>query len=873
MFDVFYFVKKPNLFAHERRADSIEHAQKLCRTRFFWVVEYLVDYTGFDFLWEPKPWEAHQRHTWANQHQLDSGTYLVPQAGYTETNYHLAPKVHLLADQKHWTIPKWIDAASVDSRWSPDPASPPYIYHFAVEWNWDRVGGPEYHVPGAIERKYVSDFTAKTLSKPSAWTIHDRVDPYNSLLHWRPCPTDPPYNYVFGNQWYPAETMNTAEYRMPGAVSTKYMLAPKFELVEYHDNHWHTLEDCEFDYSWIPDPGDPPYIYVFGNQWHSAEKFPTVEYHVPGATERKYMAYPKATLLPNMMYWGNRSEHRYHFDYSWLPDSGEPPMTYVFGNQWWPAEKMPTVEWMHPDITEDSPVKYMSYPRAELLSNDTLWTVPDTIDASTLDFSWVPDPGAPPYIYQFATQHQKTGGPVYTVPGATEVKYLEELKVQTSKVATAIIEIDHLDGNAGNIPNTTKRVRYFDNYRDTLIRIAKSLGDEHEYVWVCSSICDYECFDFSWHPEKWQATMLHVFASNGQKFGDTFFMHVPTFAERAEKKALLEWYDVNFVDKSVYRRPMPVIEHTGDSQVDAVKNTDWDGPLALFTTNGEPITIPTIPLWRQETKTIVPLSAGASAVIVPKIAKGSIKTQLYDYPYIDKTDSKRHSDQPLDIVFISNGENEAEFLFEMVENCILGLWPNKIHRVQNVKGRAAAYHAAARASTTPWFFAVFAKLEVSAFFPWDWQPDRMQQAKHYIFHAKNPINDLVYGHQAMIAYNKELVLSNPGVGLDFTLDSPHEVVPILSGTANYYTSNWMCWRTAFRECIKLKASLPDVENEYRLRQWLTVDKGAGEWSSKGAQDAVEFYDSVNGNPTELRKSYEWDWLASYAFFKRNLTLG
>ena len=123
----------------------------------------------------------------------------------------------------------------------------------------------------------------------------------------------------------------------------------------------------------------------------------------------------------------------------------------------------------------------------------------------------------------------------------------------------------------------------------------------------------------------------------------------------------------------------------------------------------------------------------------------------------------------------------------------------------------------------------------------------------------------------MIAYNKQLVLENPGLGLDFTLDQPHEVVPIVSGTANYYTSNWMCWRTAFRECIKLKASLPDVENEYRLNQWLTKDNTAEQWSIKGAEDAVEFYDSVGGDPTELHKSYEWDWLASYAFMKRSLT--
>jgi hypothetical protein len=145
----------------------------------------------------------------------------------------------------------------------------------------------------------------------------------------------------------------------------------------------------------------------------------------------------------------------------------------------------------------------------------------------------------------------------------------------------------------------------------------------------------------------------------------------------------------------------------------------------------------------------------------------------------------------------------------------------------------------------------------------------MQQPKHYIFHAKNPVNGLEYGHQAMIAYNKKLVLENAGHGLDFTLDSPHEVVPILSGTAWYADSPWMAWRTAFREVLKLRASMPDVESEYRLTQWLTKDNTPEQWSMKGAQDAVEYYDAVNGNLLELKKSYEWEWLASYAFVKRS----
>ena len=500
-------------------------------------------------------------------------------------------------------------------------------------------------------------------------------------------------------------------------------------------------------------------------------------------------------------------------------------------------------------------------------SDSVNWSIPDSIES--FDTTWHPDPTDPPYIYQFGTQHQRTGGPQYCVPGAVDLKFVDQMRVTTSRVATAVYEIDHMDGNAGNIVNTTRRVRYFDNYRDTLIRLARSVGTEHEFVWVCSSICDYTNFDFSWHPEQWQATMLHVFASDGEKFGDTFFMHVPSFARRAERAELLEWYDCNFVSTSVPRRPMPVIEHNYDSQAQAVQALPFDGPLAVYTTTDYvPGNLATVPLWRENVKTIVPLSTGATSVIVPKTAVPYIKTQLYDYPYIDRA-HRKDKDQPLDIVFIDNGERDADSNFTHLNSVTYNL-ENRLHRSSGVNGRVAAYQAAANMSETPWFFAVFAKLRVDQHFDWSWQPDRMQAAKHYIFHARNTINDLEYGHQGMIAYNRKLTLENTGQGLDFTLDQPHEVVPVRSGEAIYYTSNWVAWRTAFRECLKLRASLPDVENEYRLKQWLEVDHGAGKWSSKGAQDAIEYYDEVGGDFEALKKSYEWAWLASYAFVKRNI---
>ena len=666
MFDVFYSGIKPNLFPHEREATTIEHAQTLSRTRYFWWVNYLTDYTDFDFLWEPVPWQGQYVHTWPSQWDQFYGVCLVP--------------THL-----------------------------------------DNL---EYH--------------------------------------------------------HHTEPLLAREYR----------------------ENFQTLIPCKFDQSWLPHPFDPPYIYVFGNQWWSANKQPTVEYHAPGATERKYIPFPRAEL---------------------------PPTT-------------------------------------------THWEIPEDIDVSEFDFSWCPDPGDPPYIYQFGTQHQRTGGPQYRVPGAVDIKYVDQIRARTSSKATAIYEIDHIDGNSGQIPNTTKSIRYVDNYLDTLRRIAKSMPAEHEFVWICSSVCDYTDFDFSWHPEQWQATMLHVFASDGEKFGDTFFMHVPTFKMRSEKLELLDWYDLNFVGITVPRRPLSVVQHAFDTHVEAVKTIDWSGPLAVFSTDGRvEQTIP-VPLWREKTKTIVPLSPGASSVIVPKVAVPYIKRQLYDYSYIDRTQRHLHDDQLLDIVFIDNGEPNVDHVYQHLRWASERANNIRIHRSSGVNGRVAAYRAAAELSTTPWFFAVFAKLWVDEKFDWSWQPDRLQEPKHYIFHALNPVNGLVYGHQAMIAYNKKLVLENTAPGLDFTLDQAHEVVPIMSGTAMYDETPWMAWRTAFRECIKLKNS-PDVESQYRLNKWLTVGNthDTGQWSMYGAEDAVEYYDSVAGEFAELKKSYDWAWLATYAFMRRGLT--
>ena len=153
MFDVFYIGNKPGLFLHEKSVVDIDQACVLSRTRFFWIVNYLCDYTDWDWLWEPPPWQAQQRHAWCSQWQKDSGTYLIPKSGFLDTNYHQERMIFRKVDPDAWSRVKSISIENFDLSWHPDPTDPPYIYQFGTQWQ--KTGGPRYQVSGATEIKYV----------------------------------------------------------------------------------------------------------------------------------------------------------------------------------------------------------------------------------------------------------------------------------------------------------------------------------------------------------------------------------------------------------------------------------------------------------------------------------------------------------------------------------------------------------------------------------------------------------------------------------------------------------------------------------------------------------------------------------------------
>jgi hypothetical protein len=1129
-----------------------------------WQIPEGLDISEFDFSWHPDDTDKPYIYQFGTQWALTGGPrFVIPEA--TEIKYIEEPVAKAAPNKTHWEIPDDIDVNSFDFSWHPYTEDDPFIYQFGTQWQ--KTGGPKYHTPGTDEMsatKFIDPRVLKAtkLPKPKNFVVEDGIAIKDFDYSWHPDETDGPYIYIFGNNKYPAEIMPTVKYIVPGATKIKYIndvkatLAPNMSKWTIPNN----IDTSSFDFSWVPNPNDPPYIYEFGTQW---QKTGGPRYTVKDATEVKYVADQKATIksIKNDNKWQTLVTIT-SFDYSWHPDSTEEPYIYVFGNKQYPAEIMPTIKYVVPGATE---LKYINDVKAVLSPDMSKWTVPDNIDTNSFDFSWVPNPNDPPYIYEFATVWNNRGGPKYTVKDATEYKYIEDIKAalkpskqnweipkhidisdfdfswvphpeappyiyqfgtleddndgpryitpnnngevvrllrvyknnqETNEIPKYYIKttlenlvnehinevfwalqenIDYTNFNfewrpnieqaryvhvfgspeseitqtyfvsgpmynegykdfnfveqdkkaseeylaelfvqpdiflvdRGNpetqerfeqlkvrFPNVSKTrflnswvdtinrcinrsntelcwilnseldysnfdfkyypnqwqmkmvhvfgtqwshwgttymvnretfsedtkyikivehlnnlnfvkdrraiatnniydivlidhgnkeinevsailekksqgkkvivVKYEDSYFNTIKKLVDKVSIKKEnYVWICSSVCDYRTFDFSYICDPFARDHLHVFPSEKQKFGDTFLLDINKTKEIINDIDILQAYHkVNYNQhQRVKRLPAPIINVVDDTHVNVVKQ-DFDFPYAIFKTEDvniedqEPMN-----LWTEDTKNILVTTTGATRIIVPKEAKDYVEKELYDYPYI-KTASKLGLSKPLDIVFLSNGEKCADENYEHLLAVTKGL-KNRVVRVDGVNGRVEAYHAALQASQTKWAFTVFAKLKVDTKFDWGWQPDRLQIPKHYIFHAKNPLNNLEYGHQGMIAYNQKLTLNNFGDGLDFTLDDPHETVRILSGVANFNTDAYSTWRTAFREVIKLKSDYTDISQE-RLKIWLTKAKGKfAQDCLQGANDAVEYYDSVSGDIDQLKLSYEWDWLKEF----------
>jgi hypothetical protein len=993
-----------------------------------------IDNDSFDFSWLPDPDEPPYIYTWGNQWNSAEiePTVEFHVEGATQRKF-MDARVTVLPDMSRWVEVQEVNKSKFDFSWRPDPTSPPYIYTWGNKWI-DAELRPtlEYHCEGAVEPKYMSN-DVPVMPESARWKILQKILPDSFDFTWRPDPREPPYTYVFGNELYDAIKMPTVIYSMPEGPETKYLHHITAKLAGDRSLYEH-LEDAELeDYSWVPDPDSPPYIYAWGNQWNKPEDKISIQISVPGATEYKYME-QRAIRKPSMNFWEIPDGLALAaFDFSWEPNPNAPAYIYQFGtktdNDDGPRYITPNNngEVVYLERIESTVVVVGQYPIETTLDdlvaqhpNEIFWATRKNIDYSTFDFDWRPGTVEVAweldYVHTFGSPESELTQTYFIsakhyAEGNTNLKFVEELKLDEStlskifakpdmffvdrsnpesaarfealrakfgtriqktrylnswvdtisrcnnRATTELLwvlnsELDYTDFNFDYYPNPwqmkmvqvfgtqwshwgttfmvnretfkedTKYIKviehlsnlnfvknikanatqcihdiividhgnaelssvletinskacgrnvttisYNNSYFNTLKEILKRQQEKKEhYIWICSSVCDYSNFDFSYICDPYAKDQLHVFPSGMQKFGDTFFVDVNLARELIDEMEKLEDFrKVNFNPTIKAKRlPEPVIVTTADTHVASIKNVTGFPYATIITGDNvdiEDTVVEPMNLWFPESKNILITSTGGTRIVVPIEAKDYVTNELYEYPYIKRM-PKLAKSKALDIVFVSNGELVAEQNYEHLSEFTRGL-SNKIHRVDGINGRTEALHAAAQCSETPWFFCVPAKLFVNKKFDWNYQADRMQMPKHYIFNALNPVNDLYYGHQSMVLYNKNLILGNKGVGLDFTLDSPHMSVELNSGIVVGDTDDHSTWRTAFREAVKLKkySENGDEVAKQRLDIWTTVGKGTyGDWSIKGALDGLEFYDEVAGDLAQLRQSYYWDWL-------------
>jgi hypothetical protein len=801
--DVFYYGNKPNCHPREQYAKDLAHARELATTEHFWIVNEFTDYRDFD--WDFDFDFLPDDEVWTSKFNN-----IWPSTTDKDSGTWLCPKedtdnviyrtdVQPIKLKNYWKILDYNDIKSFDFNWRPSPHSPPYIYQ------WEN-NGPIYTVPGATEIVYMQYEIPATKNIPYYYiktTLEDLINEHLGEVFWA---LNPDLNYD------------------------------------------------KFNFEWKPDEFNFKHINVFGNEYSKN----TQTYYINGPMynmgyrEFNYVEGTKVDIESNLsMFYIDRGLGLDRFDELKIRYPQLQRTRYL--NSW-----VETIQ----RCCNKSETKL-------------LWILNSELDYSQFNFDFYPTPWQMDMVHVFGTQWSHWGNTYLVNKEKFEehtkyVKVIEHLnilnfvKTKRARATEKLYEIVLIDfGNSHNIVSDYS-INYKGSYLETFKELLNILPNKREhYVWVCSSICNYDRFDFTYICDPYATEQLHVFPSGLQKFGDTFLIDVNKLRENIIDISTLEEFDkVNYNQhQRVTRLPCPVYT-VEDSQVEMTTD-DYNFPYAVFISSDNKDIVDDEPLnvWDEKSTDILVTSTGAGRVIIPKIASTYIKSELYDYPYIKKS-SKVINSNPLDIVFLSNGEDKADEHYERLLS-IASKFKNRIVRVDKVNGRASAYHAAANASNTPWFFTVFAKLEMNQQFDFNWQPDRLQARKHYIFTATNPVNDLEYGHQALIVYNKKLTLNNLGIGLDFTLDDLHEVVDINSGIARYNTDPYSTWRTAFREVIKLCCNTDQVSID-RKSSWLNKGNGEfGEYSKLGARDAVDYYHSVDGNIDKLKLSYEWNWLLKY----------
>ena len=397
-----------------------------------------------------------------------------------------------------------------------------------------------------------------------------------------------------------------------------------------------------------------------------------------------------------------------------------------------------------------------------------------------------------------------------------------------------------------------KVIPFVQSYMEILKSLVNDARTSH--VWMLSTLIDYSTFNFDYIPEQHQDQQIHVWHNEEQTEGDTMLIPCAEFLQQAEQlKFLRDFKNINYHSAVLNYSAWPVRSFEFNTLIEQVQSQK---ELYVNYYYRKPIYY--IPSFWEDVK-LYGLDESRLNLLVPRFP---VKKELHEYsPKLLLKD--KSAPVYFDIVFIHNNEPQHEENFQALLSVVEGK-PNRVKVIAGVQGRNQAYKAAADISDTEYFYAVFAKIKTDPSFGFDFVPDTLKSPRHYIFDCYDPVIDYTYGHQAIILYNKKMVLENTGTGLDFTLSQQHDHVKLLSAETTFYQDPLVAYRTAFREVVKLlyaQKICPTVEGNHILLKWYTEsDMQNASYVRDAYTDAVDFVNKYSADFEKLFQSYEWEFV-------------
>lgn len=220
-------------------------------------------------------------------------------------------------------------------------------------------------------------------------------------------------------------------------------------------------------------------------------------------------------------------------------------------------------------------------------------------------------------------------------------------------------------------------------------------------------------------------------------------------------------------------------------------------------------------------------------------------------------------DIELDIIFIDVGESFADEHFNLLQK----RFHNRVKRVSNVTGLWYAHKEASLISTTHMFYVVDADTVVRDTFTFSFAPNVWDQEYVYVWNSFCELTGLTYGNAGIKLLSKAFFAEKMSSFTDMTtaigstIANGITIIDVVASDNKFYEDEFLAWRGAFRECVKLASSTIggqlNAETQLRLAAWQNINsvhKNANS-AKRGVAQALAYV--ADGGLVQKVNDYPW----------------